>query len=262
MPWHILKEGNRYVVRNQITGRLIGTHKTKEKAIKQLRLLYYLVNQGKIKEGGSTFYGSSINKDDEIYLILADESYRDKDKRVSVIDGYIYDIDLSTKRTAVYVNPTNREIIISHRGTDKSDISDLKQDALILAGNIDKSDRLKRALETVNDVMRKYPTFKISNTGHSLGSRIGSEVGLNLPIKDSKVIGFNNAGSPFEIPKNLFNKLKCSIVNSENCKKLKNQKFYTTGFDPVSISNIIHAGKTEFVLPKSLNVHTLKNFYK
>jgi len=261
MPWDISKEGSKYVVRNQETGRLIGTHTTKEKAVKQLRLLYYLVSQGKIKEGGTSFYGSSLNKDDEIYLILADESYRDKDKRIPIIDGYIYDIDLSTKRSAVYINPNNKKIIIAHRGTVKTDTSDLKQDALILAGQVDKSDRLKRSLETVDDVIKKYPSFRISNTGHSLGSRIASEIGLRLPVIDSKVIGFSNAGSPFEIPKNLFNKLKCSIVNSENCKKLKNQKFYTTGFDPISISNIIHAGKTEFSLPKSLNVHSLKNFY-
>lgn len=49
MPWQILKEGNKFVVRNEITGRLIGTHTTYDKALKQLRLLYYLVGIGKIK---------------------------------------------------------------------------------------------------------------------------------------------------------------------------------------------------------------------
>jgi len=262
MPWHIVKEDNKYIVRNIDTGRLLGTHKTYKSALKQLRLLYYLVSQGKIKEtkGGSTFYGDGIDKKDIIYLALAEESYKPKEERSLIVDEYLYDIDLSTKRTAVYVNPINKDIIIAHRGTKFNDSSDLKQDLLILSGNIAKSDRLKRSLQTVEEVMMKYPTFLISNTGHSLGSQISSQIWLKLPIKDSKVVGFNTGASPIDIGKNIFNSLKCKISNSDACKKLKNQKFYSTGIDPLSLSHITHTGKQKFVLTKSFNVHSLKNF--
>ena len=49
MPWSIFEEGDKYTVRNKDTGRLIGTHDTYDKALRQLRLLYYLVDKGKIK---------------------------------------------------------------------------------------------------------------------------------------------------------------------------------------------------------------------
>jgi len=40
MPWKVEKKGNSYVVKNKNTGRVAGTHKSKNKAIAQLRALY------------------------------------------------------------------------------------------------------------------------------------------------------------------------------------------------------------------------------
>jgi hypothetical protein len=40
MPYAIRKRGNKWVVINKETGKVKGTHDTKEKAIRQMRLLY------------------------------------------------------------------------------------------------------------------------------------------------------------------------------------------------------------------------------
>jgi hypothetical protein len=40
MPYAIRKRGNKWVVINKETGKVKGTHDTKEKAVRQMRLLY------------------------------------------------------------------------------------------------------------------------------------------------------------------------------------------------------------------------------
>jgi hypothetical protein len=40
MPYTVQKRGNKWVVINKETGKVKGTHDTKEKAIRQMRLLY------------------------------------------------------------------------------------------------------------------------------------------------------------------------------------------------------------------------------
>jgi hypothetical protein len=40
MPYNIVKEGNKFVVKNSKTGKVHGTHPTRAKAESQMRLLY------------------------------------------------------------------------------------------------------------------------------------------------------------------------------------------------------------------------------
>jgi hypothetical protein len=203
-------------------------------------------------------YGSGvIPKDDGIYLLLSQEAYRPKNERKELIDGYIYDKDLSSERTAVYVK--DGSTIISHRGTVPTDVSDLKQDALILTGDFHKSDRLKKSLSQVETAMKKYPKNIISNTGHSLGGRVASEIGRLLPVRDSKVVAFNIGSSPRDVTKNVYESTKCKLSNDDLCKKLKNQTLYTTGVDPISINSLSQIG-SKVSKPTTANVHSLKNF--
>jgi hypothetical protein len=46
MPYKVVKHGSKYVVINKQTGHIKGTHSSKEKAIKQMRLLY-MIESGK-----------------------------------------------------------------------------------------------------------------------------------------------------------------------------------------------------------------------
>ena len=40
MPYDIEKKGNEWVVKNSKTGKIHGTHDSKEKALRQMKLLY------------------------------------------------------------------------------------------------------------------------------------------------------------------------------------------------------------------------------
>lgn len=40
MPYKIVKKNDKYLVINELTGKVKGTHDTKDKAISQMRFLY------------------------------------------------------------------------------------------------------------------------------------------------------------------------------------------------------------------------------
>jgi hypothetical protein len=167
-------------------------------------------------------------------LKISEQSYKDKNKRTNV-DNYGYLLDSSTERTAVYMSPDG--IIIGNRGTDPRDISDLKQDALLAIGQIGSTDRLKRAIKTVEEVKAKYPGLPISFTGHSLGGAIAAELSERF---GGRAVTFNMGSSPIK----------------QLNKKYRNVTHYTTGFDPISSSS---QHKT-FIKPEGINVHSLSNF--
>lgn len=48
MPYAIRKKGNRWVTYNKDTGDVKGTHDSKEKAMKQMRLLYHVKSGGEL----------------------------------------------------------------------------------------------------------------------------------------------------------------------------------------------------------------------
>lgn len=246
MPYQIIQISPlRYKVINSDTGRVHSKSTTLNKAKAQVRVLES-IGEGK------------ISSSEEAYLKVSEEAYRKPSERKGEVAGYIYDPELSDLRTAVYVSSGN--IIISHRGTVPSDTNDLKEDALIVTGHFDKSDRVKKGVELVSRIIMKYPGIKISNTGHSLGGRIAQSLGLLLPVMDSKVVAFNPGSSPLDIAKNVAEAAYCKLSNNDRCKKLKNQTVYATGVDPISISSLLHSGRTSIIKPEGVNVHSLQNF--
>ena len=46
MPYSVNKQGKKWTVRNTETGDVKGTHATREKAVKQMRLLYMVKHGG------------------------------------------------------------------------------------------------------------------------------------------------------------------------------------------------------------------------
>jgi hypothetical protein len=201
----------------------------------------------------------AIPKSDQIYLKVSQESYKPIGKREGLLNNeYMLDPDLSNERTVTYVSPKN--IIIGNRGTIPTDSQDLKEDALIIAGHFDKSPRVKSTLDLIHKTMMKYPGLPIINTGHSLGGRVSQSLGLLLPLMDSKVVVFNPGASPLDISTNIKDLALCKLTNSEHCKKLKNQTIYSTGFDPISISSLLHSGRTKIIGSEKFNIHALSNF--
>jgi hypothetical protein len=178
--------------------------------------------------------GGEIPQAEKVYLEASKQSYKSKEQRQN-IPGYNYDPELSTKRTAIYVGPS--DVIVANRGTDASDVSDLKQDALIAIGKVGQTDRVKRAEETAREVKNKY-NKPIVFTGHSLGASVAQELAEKT---GSKSIVFNPGASPL------------GVLN----KKYKNSKVFSTGIDPIGL---FAKGKT-FSKPTQLNIHSLSNFF-
>jgi hypothetical protein len=50
MPWKIVKRRGKWVVINKETGKVKGTHSTKEKAVRHLRALYANVPEARRKK--------------------------------------------------------------------------------------------------------------------------------------------------------------------------------------------------------------------
>lgn len=50
MPWDIRRKGDKWVTYNSETGEVSGTHDSRKKAVKQMRLLY-MVKSGKEPTG-------------------------------------------------------------------------------------------------------------------------------------------------------------------------------------------------------------------
>lgn len=213
----------------------------------------WLANLAGVVEHPLTYYkGKGIEED------LSNEAYKEKDKRIIEIDGYVYDNQLSTVKTAIYHNDHDKIVIIAHRGT--KGLEDISNDILITLGLYEKSKRIKNVTKLVDVVKLKYPNYKLINVGHSLGATTASIIGLKQPVEQSKVVGFNEGAFIPTAIKNQYNRLKCSFSNSDECQKLRNKTLYTTGLDPISILGSKHVGETKFVTPKSLNVHSLSNF--
>ena len=49
MPWEVFRRGNKYVVINDVTKRVVGTHPTRKDALAQMRALYANVPESRKK---------------------------------------------------------------------------------------------------------------------------------------------------------------------------------------------------------------------
>ena len=132
--------------------------------------------------------------------------------------------DLSSKNSLVLVSP--QEVVISYRGTDPKNSSDLTADAEILFG-IDKipihfRDRFSEADKVYQKTKKEYPDKKITLTGHSLGSTQSIYAGMKNNVNS---VSFNEGASPFST---IFSQI---INNKESAKK---QTIYLTGQDIIS----------------------------
>ena len=201
----------------------------------------------------------------DIDVKLSSEAYKPVSERAAVVDGYVLDKGLSNKKTLVYNNPTTKDTIVSHKGTDPKDKNDLKNDLLLSVGKLGTSKRVKNATEITRKAEAKYEG-DTSHTGHSLGFAVASKVVGNkaTSVDNSKLVGYSGAVSPLDISKNL----KAQKQLKKNPESIQSQKlakleYNTTVYDPVAISGALSLGKqVKKVKPTSINTHSLSNYQK
>ena len=166
--------------------------------------------------------------------------------------GYSIDPKLSNKNAVVLKN--GNQVVISYRGTDLKNPSDLLADTEILLGR-DKiklflNDRFDEANSLYNKVKAEYPESEITLTGHSLGSAEAIYVGTK---NNTKSVSFNEGTSPLDA---LFSHFSSNESN-------KKQTVYLTGKDVVSNLAILEPYDIRFVSAKNdLNFlsHSLNYF--
>jgi hypothetical protein len=120
---------------------------------------------------------------------LLNKSY---DPEISSYDGYEIDPELSGERVQVYKKKGTNEAVVVHRGT--KGIHDWGNDLkLVLGSDLKDTARYKHADKIQKQAEAKYGAENVTTLGHSLGSKLASDVG-----RDSKEVITYNKPSLYE----------------------------------------------------------------
>jgi len=195
-----------------------------------------------------------------LYAQISQQAYQDVDQRNPQIEGFAYLQDLSTPEQAVYRNATNRHVVIAPRGTsaDKALSEDLKADVTIAAGLFDPlnplanyNNRYQRERSNAKRVFERYGDEEITFSGHSLGSKLGQDLGLEF---NKRHVGFSTgAGLP------TWNDLRCNLPWVHCPESINHVKIG----DPLSnFGRAFQRGSTELTQPDTLNPHGIDQFTK
>jgi len=198
----------------------------------------------------------------EEYSVLSKASYdyyhNGIDKAQKELQSYSqtkdFKIDPKLSNKNAVVLEKGNQVVISYRGTDLKNPSDILADAEILLGR-DKiklflNDRFDEANSLYNKVKAEYPESDITLTGHSLGSAEAIYVGTK---NNTKSVSFNEGTSPLDA-------LFSHFGSKEADKK---QIVYITAKDIISNLTILEPYDVRYVTAKNdLNFlsHSLNYF--
>lgn len=191
------------------------------------RARFYLnVIKPKAKKGGAL--SSHVMSD------LLAQSYKTKNKkeRKTEVDGFHIDPSLSGERVQVWYNPTTKQAVVVHRGTQG--LNDWMTDARMFFGDT-KNKRFKHAKNIQQQAEEKYGASHVSTIGHSLGSRISEEVGQ----KSKEVLTLNKPTTLADIVRNKKVSEKQIDVRTKN--------------DPVSILRPFQGGNETIEIDSTTN---------
>jgi len=133
--------------------------------------------------------GGALNS--RMVKLLLQKSY---DKTPSSHGKFEIDPELSGERVQVYKKKGSNQAVVVHRGT--KGIHDIGNDIKYALGfDISNSDRMKHARDIQKKAEEKYGASNITTLGHSLGSKISSEVGKN----SHEIINLNKAVAPQDL---------------------------------------------------------------
>lgn len=184
--------------------------------------------------------------DEEKYAVFSEASYRYKDELDGKLEKgytnkllhehyglYDYDVDetLSDSNSIVIVG---KDAIISYRGTDPANSSDLVADFHILTGasHLPQSvapERFKLAEDKYQATLAAHPDKEIKTTGHSLGAHQSLMIARKHGLEGHH---YNAGSSVADALIQTTNFIRCNIVD---CPTAQKQYLYTTGNDPISI---------------------------
>lgn len=249
---HILKNKKHAKIIKKAVKSILDTTTSGAKAqtIKGVsKLVEAHFNGNKNKEFGNNNKRTSKGLDPRAKTMarLANDVYGNDGKRKGA-DGYEYLSHLSTYDHGVYHHKEKNEIVLSARGTNPKNMSDLKADVSILAGAYKQDSRFKNYNKLYKKVKSQYGDTKITATGHSLGASQSLYLGKKHDIEN---YSFNPG---------------VSTLHNRQQKELEHEKahVYHQSGDPISVGALNHDPKNGMIIGKpSLNPlknHSMDNF--
>jgi hypothetical protein len=167
-----------------------------------------------------------------------------------------YDRALSNDHTAVWLNPKEKTVYTSVRGT--ADLDDIKTDVGLTLGIEQHSERFRQSRRHMQTILDRYDgqEWKHVVTGHSLGGSIGEYLGNEFKDDISEIHNFNPGSSVRSV---LSNAVK-AITNTNP----GNVHTYHIVGDP--ISHLARFGRPEnttvYEMAKGTsNPHSLQQFF-
>jgi len=154
---------------------------------------------------------------------------------------------------AILVNKKTNEIVGAVRGTNPSNIKDLKDDALIVMGKEKKIPRVKQIKKKIQAVQKETGIEDLTFSGHSLGSAISKQLADDL---HAPAVLYNRGSS-------IANTNPISAAWNKIFKKESDTIHYSVPTDILSVSATLFGNeKTKHSVPRKKGVisHSLKQF--
>jgi len=215
----------------------VSSHRTVSKGQRQRRTMNFhsqtsitvslleKLNEYSIPQNVRSLFAKSSNKGKALpvdlaalfchlsYMILSSGSKRENVENIhkhvtSEAPGWIVS-DLSNNNMSVFINNSDKKVVIAHRGTDTSFVAtknDTRADLALLIGVERFDPKFQMRLKITNDIVSEIPTdYGVYLTGHSLGGAtviysLATDEKLRSRVSFSRT--FNAGASP------LYNTLK------------------------------------------------------
>lgn len=164
----------------------------------------YVPGQQTLTPGGLTsFRNTEVRQQRSPYPNLPlekalDISYSPLEKTQRKLQPYGYKLDtaLSTKQNKVFIQPESKKLVFTTAGTNPLSARDIATDAYLAflgKAGLQSTSRYKESEALLKKAREKYPKYKKTLAGHSLGSTIVS----NLAKPDEQVRGFGSGSGLF-----------------------------------------------------------------
>jgi hypothetical protein len=183
--------------------------------------------------------------DDEMnikFANFASEAYiAPSDRRMTLL-GYTCNKGLSNTNLSTYVDKQDKRVVISLRGTVPTNVMDLVSDiGIVSADKSFNTTRLSNHKKMIDQIVDKYPGYKLILSGHSLGGHLAEQLAETYPTATAVVF---NPGT--------------SLLESNLTTPQSNVIGYRTKGDPVSAGYSSISMKT--IRSKNYNPHSILNF--
>jgi hypothetical protein len=127
-----------------------------------------------------------------IYNAITNGYQKTKGEQLTpMVDGFLPSFNLGNKEATVYINKNTKHIIINYVGTYSG--PDWANNALYVAGLYNFTRRYNDAKKVLDNVIQKYPDYKITLVGHSQSGVIVRKLNEAYPSKIFETISLNPA---------------------------------------------------------------------